>query len=69
MPKLKDWQPGEVRLKIEIVDENGAQCKAYLPHSTVAEGEAAYELVRRIMVRKNREWEEEKKKEAVSGPG
>ena len=51
MTKLKDWQPGEYRVKIYLVTPKGGQLEYYLPHVPTPLGEKVIDLATEIVQR------------------
>lgn len=42
--RFKDWQPGEFRVKIQIVTDKGSRLDYYLPHTSPELGQKAIDL-------------------------
>jgi len=40
MARWKDWKPGEVRVKCQVVDEKGSCIETYMPHLSPKDGVA-----------------------------
>lgn len=49
MSKLKDWRPGEFRVKIHLVTPKGSQLEYYLPHVQPDLGDKVIDLATKIV--------------------
>ena len=44
MSRLKDWKPGEYRISLKVITDNGTSVEYYVPHVDSAEGLAFLKL-------------------------